>query len=98
MASVGVSPRRFKTSSARFFVFGSIRAWTTADLLMSFFVSQMQHTVNHDLRRNSRRIRNELGITCSTTELLRHLEQEAGLEPATSRVTGDNPILRPVEK
>jgi hypothetical protein len=31
-----------------------------------------------------RRIRNELGITCSTTELLRHLVPEAGLEPATT--------------
>ena len=30
-----------------------------------------------------RRIRIELGITCSTAELLRRLEPEAGLEPAT---------------
>src|SRR5436309_1539782 len=30
-------------------------------------------------------------------ELLRHLEPEAGLEPATTRLGGDNPILRPVE-
>ena len=37
------------------------------------------------------------GNTCSTTELPRHLEPEAGLEPATTRLGGDNPILRPVE-
>ena len=36
-------------------------------------------------------------LTCSTTELLRHLEPKAGLEPATTRLGGDNPILRPVE-
>src|SRR2546430_3375163 len=36
------------------------------------------------------------GNTCSTTELLRHLEPETGLEPATTRLGGDNPILRPV--
>ena len=35
-------------------------------------------------RSKNRRIRNELGITCSTTELLRHLVPEAGLEPATT--------------
>ena len=33
-----------------------------------------------------RRIRNELGITCSTTELPWHIEPEAGFEPATTRV------------
>ena len=37
------------------------------------------------------------GNTCSTTELPRHLEPGAGLEPATTRLGGDNPILRPVE-
>jgi len=26
------------------------------------------------------------------------MEPKAGLEPATTRLTGDNPILRPVEK
>jgi hypothetical protein len=26
------------------------------------------------------------------------MEPKAGLEPASTRVTGDNPILRPVEK
>ena len=36
-------------------------------------------------------------LTCSTTELLRRLEPKAGLEPATTRVSSDNPILRPVE-
>ena len=42
------------------------------------------------------------GNTCSTAELLRRvctrpiLEPEAGLEPATKRLGGDNPILRPV--
>ena len=36
--------------------------------------------------------------TCSTAELPRRLEPEAGLEPATTRGTGDNPILRPVER
>ena len=35
-------------------------------------------------RWNDRRIRNELGITCSTTELLRRVVPEAGLEPATT--------------
>ena len=72
-----------------------------------------------------RRIRDELGMKCSTTELLRlrrrtgvapvstlnfrteirdsrdgcpTLGPEAGLEPATTRLGGDNPIQRPVEK
>ena len=36
-------------------------------------------------------------LTCSTTELLRRLEPKAGFEPATTRLGGDNPILRPVE-
>ena len=46
---------------------------------------------------DERRIRDELGITCSTTELPRHMEPGAGFEPATTRFVGDNPILRPVE-
>ena len=37
------------------------------------------------------------GNTCSTTELLRRVVPKAGLEPATTRLGGDNPILRPVE-
>src|SRR5262245_13998260 len=37
------------------------------------------------------------GNTCSTTELLRRDVPKAGLEPATTRLGGDNPILRPVE-
>ena len=42
-----------------------------------------------------RRIRIELGITCSTAEILRHLEPEAGLGDRV--VINGNPILRPVE-
>jgi hypothetical protein len=54
--------------------------------------------ITHNLRpaentTDKKRTRN----TCSTTELPRHLEPEAGLEPATTRLGGDNPILRPVE-
>lgn len=45
-----------------------------------------------------RRIKGELGITCSTAELLRRMEPEAGLEPTTTCLIGDNPILRPVER
>ena len=37
------------------------------------------------------------GNTCSTTELLRRVVPKAGVEPATTRLGGDNPILRPVE-
>ena len=42
-------------------------------------------SITHNLRpAKNRRIKNELGITCSTTELLRHLVPKAGLEPATT--------------
>ena len=42
--------------------------------------------VTHHLRpeKENRRIRDELGFTCSTSELPRHLESEAGLEPAAT--------------
>ncbi len=42
-------------------------------------------SITHNLRpAKNRRIKNELGITCSTTELLRRLVPKAGLEPATT--------------
>ena len=42
--------------------------------------------ITHHLRpaKENRRIRDELGFTCSTSELPRHLEPEAGLEPAAT--------------
>ena len=53
----------------------------------------------HDLRpakkpTDKKRTGNERALT---TELPRHLEPKAGFEPATTRLGGDNPILRPVE-
>jgi hypothetical protein len=54
--------------------------------------------ITHDLRpAKISTDKGRTGNTCSTTELPRHLEPEAGLEPATTRITGDNPILQPVE-
>jgi hypothetical protein len=44
-------------------------------------------------RKKYRRIKNELGITCSTTELPRRLVPKAGLEPATTSLTDQ---LRPI--
>ena len=62
--------------------------------------SNRRRTITHELRpiRKARRIRYEPGITCSTTELPRHLEPEAGVEPATTHLRGDNPIQQPVER
>ena len=55
-------------------------------------------TRTHNLRPAERTTdKRRTGNTCSTAELPRHLEPEAGFEPATTRLGGDNPILRPAE-
>lgn len=45
--------------------------------------------ITHHLRpaKENRRIRDELGFTCSASELPRHLEPEAGLEPAATSLS-----------
>ena len=54
--------------------------------------------ITHNLRPAKRPTdKRRTGNTCSTTELLRRVVPKAGLEPATTRLGGDKPILRPVE-